>query len=118
MGTWDIVSVIMSTDLNKNTISFLSYPTMWKKIKRETKRVGKQVEKEVSRTSKRVEKEVRRTRDRVIKEAKRVSVQAEKVMHQVQERMKDPRIRALAADTVKSFIRGKLDLQSIALCVS
>lgn len=91
---------------------------MWRKIKRETQRVGKQVEREVSRTSKRVEKEVRRTRDRVIKEAKRVSVQAEKVMHQVQERMKDPRIRALAADTAKSLIRGQLDIQSIALCVS
>lgn len=91
---------------------------MLKKLKRETKRIGKQVEREVSRTSKRVEKEVQRTRDRVIKEAKRVSVQAEKVMHQVQERMKDPRLRALAANTAKSLIKGQLDLQSIALCVS
>lgn len=36
-------------------------------------------------------------------------------MHQVQERMKDPRIRALAADAAKSLIRGQIDLQSIAL---
>ena len=67
---------------------------------------------------KRVEKEVRRTRNRVIKEAKGVSVQAKKAMHQVQEQMKDPRIRALAADAAKSLIRGQIDLQSIALCAS
>lgn len=91
---------------------------MWRKIKRETQRVDKQVEREVSRTSRRVEIEVRRTRNRVIKEAKGVSVQAEKAMHQVQEQMKDPRIRALAADAEKSLIRRQIDLQSIALCAS
>lgn len=91
---------------------------MFKKIRREAQRIGKQVENESRNAGKKIEKEVRRTRDRVIKEAKRVNVQAEKIMQQVKERMKDPRMKGLLADTTKKLVKGEIDLQSIGLCVS